>query len=70
MEFENVAREGRAHVTVKSVAPLPEAVTRYAARIAELQPYQFPQFVWTKGFMQCRWLGVTLSRPRDGVDVG
>lgn len=31
MELGNVAREGRAHVTVKSVAPLPEAVARYAA---------------------------------------
>lgn len=31
MELETVAREGRAHVTVKSVAPLPGAVARYAA---------------------------------------
>lgn len=31
MELETVPREGRAHVTVKSVAPLPEAVARCAA---------------------------------------
>lgn len=31
MELETVSREGRAHVTVKSVAPLPEAAARYAA---------------------------------------
>ena len=31
MQFQSVSREGRAHVTVKSVAPLSEAVARYAA---------------------------------------
>lgn len=31
MELETVRREGRAHLTVKSVAPLPEAMARYAA---------------------------------------